>query len=162
MPQKVTVKQDYHNTRFDRWFKSNVIDLLNTRFDRWFKSNVIDLPQSLIQKILRLNKIKINRKKVKTSYRVQSGDIVEIYDISKFKISNRPKIIKYKPSRKEVDLYDDYILENNKNFIVINKPRVRDVQAGSKSFKNIIDVLKDSKYFEKTKPFIVHRLDKDT
>ena len=146
MPQKVTVKQDYHNTRFDRWFKSNVIDL----------------PQSLIQKILRLKKIKINRKKVKTSYRVQSGDIVEIYDISKFKISDRPKIIKYKPSRKEVDLYDDYILENNKNFIVINKPRGISFQAGTKSFRNIIDVLKGSKYFENTKPYIVHRLDKET
>ena len=146
MPQKVKVKQDYHNSRFDRWFKTNVVDL----------------PQSLIQKILRLNKIKVNRKKVKTSYRVQSGDLVEIYDISKFKISDRPKKIKYKPSRQEVDIYDDYILENNNNFIVINKPRGIAVQAGTKSFRNIIDVLKDSKYFENTKPFIVHRLDKET
>ena len=146
MPQKVTVKQDYHNSRFDRWFKTNVVDL----------------HQSLIQKILRLNKIKVNRKKVKTSYRVQSGDLVEIYDISKFKISDRPKKIKYKPSRQEVDIYDDYILENNNNFIVINKPRGIAVQAGTKSFRNIIDVLKDSKYFENTKPFIVHRLDKET
>ena len=146
MPQKVKVKKDYHNSRFDRWFKTNVVDL----------------PQSLIQKILRLNKIKVNRKKVKTSYRVQSGDLVEIYDISKFKISDRPKKIKYKPSRREVDIYDDYILENNNNFIVINKPRGIAVQAGTKSFRNIIDVLKDSKYFENTKPFIVHRLDKET
>ena len=146
MPQKVTIKKDYHNSRFDKWFKANIIDL----------------PQSLIQKILRLNKVKINRKKVKPSYRVQSGDLVEIYDISKFKITDRPKKIKYKPSRKEVDVYDDYILENNNNFIVINKPRGIAVQAGTKSFRNIIDVLKDSKYFENTKPFIVHRLDKET
>ena len=146
MPQKVTVKEDYHNSRFDRWFKANVIDL----------------PQSLIEKILRLNKVKINRKKIKSSYRVQLGDIIEIYDISKFKVTNRPKIIKYKPSRKEVDVYDDYILENNDNFVVINKPRGIAVQAGTKSFRNIIDVLKDSKYFENTKPYIVHRLDKET
>ena len=146
MPQKVTVKQDYHNSRFDRWFKANVIDL----------------PQSLIQKILRLNKVKINRKKVKSSYRVQSGDIVEIYDISKFKITERPKLIKYKPSRKEINIYDDYIIENNDNFVVINKPRGIAVQAGTKSFRNIIDVLKESKYFDNTKPYIVHRLDKDT
>ena len=146
MPQKVTVKEDYHNTRFDRWFKFNVIDL----------------PQSLIEKILRLNKIKINRRKIKSSYRVQTGDIIEIYDISKFKATNRPKIIKYKPSRKEVDIYDDYILENNDNFVVINKPRGIAVQAGTKSFRNIIDVLKESKYFEYTKPYIVHRLDKET
>ena len=77
MSQKVTVKEDYHNSRFDRWFKANVIDL----------------PQSLIEKILRLNKVKINRKKIKSSYRVQLGDIIEIYDISKFKVTNRPKII---------------------------------------------------------------------
>jgi 23S rRNA pseudouridine955/2504/2580 synthase len=146
MPQKVTVKDDYHNSRFDKWFKANIIDL----------------PQSLIERILRLNKIKINRKKIKSSYRVQKGDIVEIYDISKFKVTDRPKIIKYKPSRKEVDIYDDYILEDNKNFIVINKPRGIAVQAGTKSFRNIIDVLKESKYFENTKPFIVHRLDKET
>ena len=146
MPQKVTVKQDYHNSRFDRWFKANVISL----------------PQSLIEKILRLNKIKINRKKVKSSYRVQSGDIIEIFDISKFKLSDRPQIKKYKPSRKEVDVYDDYVLENNDNFIVINKPRGIAVQAGTKSFRNIMDVLKDSKYFENTKPYIVHRLDKET
>jgi 23S rRNA pseudouridine955/2504/2580 synthase len=146
MSQKVTVKKDYHNTRFDKWFKANIIDL----------------PQSLIEKIIRLNKIKINRNKIKSSYRVQEGDIVDIYDISKFKVTDRPKISKYKPSRKEVDIYDDYILENNNNFIVINKPRGIAVQAGTKSFRNIIDVLKDTKYFANTKPYIVHRLDKET
>ena len=106
MPQTYTVNKDYNNSRFDRWFKANIIDL----------------PQSLIEKIIRLNKIKINRKKIKSSYRVQSGDIIEVYDISRFKVNDRPKILKYKPSRKEVDIYDDYILENNENFIVINKP----------------------------------------
>ena len=32
----------------------------------------------------------------------------------------------------------------------------------TKSFKNIVDVLQNTKYFENSKPFIVHRLDKDT
>ncbi|MDA9624816.1 RluA family pseudouridine synthase [Candidatus Pelagibacter bacterium] len=146
MPQTYTVKEDYHNSRFDRWFKAKVVNL----------------PQSLIEKIIRLNKVKINRHKLKSSYRVQAGDIIEVFDISKFKANDRPKIIKYKPSRKEVDVYDDYILENNNNFIVINKPAGIAVQSGTKSFKNIIDVLKDSKYFENTKPYIVHRLDKET
>ena len=146
MPQTYTVEKDYHNSRFDRWFKAKVITL----------------PQSLIEKIIRLNKVKINRKKTKSSYRIQTGDIIEVFDISKFKVSERPKIIKYIPSRKEVSIYDDYILENNNNFIVINKPAGIAVQSGTKSFKNIIDVLKDTKYFENTKPYIVHRLDKET
>ena len=146
MPQTNIVEKDYHNSRFDRWFKARIIDL----------------PQSLIERIIRLGKVKINRKKTKSSYRVQMGDIVEVFDISKFKISDRPKISKYKPSRKEVDVYDDYILENNNDFIVINKPTGIAVQSGTKSFRNIIDVLKDTKYFENTKPYIVHRLDKET
>ena len=146
MPKTYTVEKDYQNSRFDRWFKAKIINL----------------PQSLLERIIRLNKVKINRKKTKSSYRVQSGDIVEVYDISKFKISDRPKILKYKPTRKEVDIYDDYILENNDNFVVINKPAGIAVQSGTKSFRNIIDVLKDTKYFENTKPYIVHRLDKET
>ena len=146
MPKKYTVEKDYQNSRFDRWFKAKVINL----------------PQSLIERIIRKNKIKINRKKTKTSYRLKLGDIVEVYDISKFKVSDRPKTLKYKASIKEVNAYDDYILENNDNFIVINKPSGIAVQAGTKSFKNIIDILKDSKYFDNSKPYIVHRIDKET
>jgi len=137
-------------------------DYQNTRFDKWFKAKIINLPQSLIEKIIRLNKVKINRKRVKSSYRVKYGDIVEVYDISKFKENDRPKILKYKPSPKEVDIYDDFIIENNENFIIINKPAGIAVQSGTKSFKNIIDILKDSKYFLNHKPYIVHRLDKET
>ena len=146
MPKKYTVDKDYHNSRFDRWFKANVINL----------------PQSLIEKIIRKNNIKINRKKPKTSYRMQLGDVIEIYDISKFKINDRPKLVKYKASEKEKSKYDNFILEDNENFLVINKPTGIAVQAGTKSYRNIIDVLKDTKYFEHTKPFIVHRLDKET
>ena len=146
MPKTFTVDNDYHNSRFDRWFKAKVINL----------------PQSLIQKLLRKNKIKVNRKKPKTSDRLQRGDIVEVFDISKIKKNEKQSITKYKPSRKEVDVYDDYIIENNENFVVINKPSGIAVQAGTKSFRNIIDVLKDTKYFENVKPFIVHRLDKET
>ena len=146
MAKKYTVDKDFHNTRFDKWFKSTVINL----------------PQSLIEKILRKNKVKINRKKPKTSYRMQIGDIVEIYDVSKCKKTERTKSIKYTPSHKEKKQYDSFIIENNENFIVINKPAGIPVQSGTKSFKNIIDLLSKTKYFIDSKPFIVHRLDKET
>ena len=97
MPHTYTVEKDYHNSRFDRWFKANIINL----------------PQSLVEKIIRLNKLKINKKRAKSSYRVQFGDIVEVYDISKFKVNNKIKVSKYKPSRKEVNIYDDYKLPTN-------------------------------------------------
>ena len=146
MPKLYTVEKDYQNSRFDKWFKAKVINL----------------PQSLIEKIIRLNKVKVNKMRVKSSYRVQFGDNVEIYNISKFKANDKIRISKYKPSKKEVNTYDDYIIENNENFIVINKPSGIPVQSGTKSFKNIIDLLAHSKYFVNTKPYTVHRIDKDT
>ncbi len=137
-------------------------DFNDSRLDKWFKLKVINLPHSLIEKIIRQNKIKVNKKKTKSSYRLQTGDLVEIYDILKFKPTDNEKIIKYIPKKKEINSYDDYVLEDNENFIVINKPIGVPVQSGTKSFKNIIDILKNTKYFENSKPFIVHRLDKDT
>ena len=146
MPKSYTVEDDYNDSRLDKWFKNKVIDL----------------PHSLLEKILRQNKVKVNKKKTKCSYRLQTGDLIEIYDISKLKPINKREKIKYLPKKKEIGAYDDYVIEDNKNFIVINKPSGIPVQSGTKSFKNIIDILKNTKYFENSKPFIVHRLDKET
>tara|TARA_B100000579_G_scaffold201602_1_gene164837 strand:- start:1519 stop:2418 length:900 start_codon:yes stop_codon:yes gene_type:complete len=137
-------------------------DFQDSRFDKWFKRKVIDIPHSLIEKIIRLKKVKVNNKRIKSSYRVKIGDKVDIYDISKFKPQIRNKVLKYRPKKKEIGKYDEYIIENNDDFIVINKPSGIAVQAGTKSFKNIIDILKDTKHFENTKPYIVHRIDKQT
>ena len=146
MPKSYTVVNDYHDSRLDKWFKQNVINL----------------PHSLIEKIIRQNKIKVNKKKTRSSYRVQSGDLIEVYDILKFKPIEKEKKIKYIPKKSEIGKYDDYVIENNENFIVINKPSGIAVQAGTKSFKNIVDAIKNTKYFENSKPYIVHRIDKET
>ena len=146
MPKSFTVDDDYNDSRLDKWFKNKIINL----------------PHSLLEKILRQNKVKVNKKKTKSSYRLQTGDLIEIYDISKFKPVDKKQKIKYLPKKKEIGDYDDYVIEDNENFIVINKPIGIPVQSGTKSFKNIIDILKKTKYFENSKPFIVHRLDKET
>ena len=146
MTKKFEVEKDFHNTRFDRWFKNNVLDI----------------PQGLIEKIIRKNQAKVNGKKTKSSYRVQENDIIEIFNIEKVKKTEKNLITQYIPSNTERDKYDDFIIENNENFIAINKPSGIAVQSGTKSFKNIVDTLRKTKYFEDTKPFIVHRLDKET
>ena len=146
MPKSFTVEDDFNDSRLDKWFKLKVINL----------------PHSLIEKIIRQNKVKVNKKKTKSSYRLQTGDLIEIYDISKFRPSDNKKKIRYLPKKKEIGEYDKYIIENNKNFIVLNKPEGVPVQSGTKSFKNIIEILKNTKYFENSMPYIVHRLDKET
>jgi 23S rRNA pseudouridine955/2504/2580 synthase len=134
----------------------------NTRFDRWFKHKVLDIPQGLIEKIIRKNQAKVNGKKTKSSYRVQENDIIEIFNIDKVKKTEKNLITQYIPSNTERVKYDNFIIENNQNFIVINKPAGIAVQSGTKSFKNVVDTLRETKYFEDSKPFIVHRLDKET
>ena len=146
MSKKIIVNKDYHNSRFDRWFKQNIFNL----------------PQSFIEKLARKKKVKVNQKKIKTSYRLQMNDIVELYGIDNIKVQIQDKKYKYKPSLKEKNEYNKFIIEDNDNFIVINKPRGIPVQSGTKSFKNVIDILKETNSFEDTKPFVVHRLDKET
>ena len=137
-------------------------DFHNTRFDRWFKNKVLDIPQGLVEKIIRKNQVKVNGKKTRSSYRVQENDIIEVFNIEKVKKTEKNLITQYVPSNTERDKYDHFIIENNENFIVINKPAGIAVQSGTKSFKNVVDTLRKTKYFENSKPFIVHRLDKET
>ena len=69
---------------------------------------------------------------------------------------------KFKPS---IQLQDDAaILKNfnNENFVIINKPADLAVQSGTKSKKNLIDVLKKTPQFNGSKPYVVHRIDKET
>jgi 23S rRNA pseudouridine955/2504/2580 synthase len=146
MVKKFEVEKDFHNTRFDRWFKNKVLDI----------------PQGLIEKIIRKNQAKVNGKKTKSSYRVQENDSIEIFNIDKIKKTEKNLITQYVPSSAEKNKYDNFIIENNENFIVINKPSGIAVQSGTKSFKNIVDTLRETKYFTDSKPYIVHRLDKET
>ena len=89
-------------------------DFNNSRLDKWFKQKVINLPHSLIEKIIRNNKIKINKKKTKSSYRLQTGDLVEIFDINRFKPTDEKKKIKYLPKKKEIGSYDKYVLDQKR------------------------------------------------
>ena len=55
------------------------------RFDRWFKQEVKNLPNSLIQKLIRKNQIKVNNKRIKSSFRLSEGDNVKIFSLQKYK-----------------------------------------------------------------------------
>ena len=131
----------------------------NIRIDRWFKLNIHKIPQSLIQKFLRSGKIKVNKKKIKNYYRVFQNDEISTYDIN---IKKNPKKNFFLPSKTLVKSKEKEIIFNNDDYIVINKSQGIPVQGGTKSFRNLIDIYSKSEYFQNTKPYTVHRLDKDT
>ena len=136
-------------------------DFVNTRVDRWFRRNVYDVPQSLIEKNLRKGKIQINNKKSKSSYKLKKNDLVDIYDL-KFTQNKKKTNHKYKATKKEINSSSEMFIENNENFVVINKPAGIAVQSGTKSIRNIMDILRTTKEFNNLSPFTVHRIDKET
>jgi len=131
------------------------------RIDRWLRLKVGKIPQGLIEKYLRSGKIKINKKKVKSSTKVKTDDIINSFIID-FKETIVQKKIKFEPSRDIIKSNEDQIIDNNENFIVLNKSSGISVQGGTKSKKNLVDIFAKSEIFQGTKPYSVHRLDKDT
>ena len=143
--------------------KSFVVDATfnNMRLDRFLRNKLGKIPQGLIEKKLRTGKIKLNKKKVKSSTKVALNDKIELFNLD-FKEKSNDKKINFKPSKIIIKSNEKSIIENNEDFIVINKDSGISVQGGTKSKKNLIDIFKKSKIFENTKPYSVHRLDKDT
>ena len=137
-------------------------DFVNTRLDRWFKKNICLVPQSLIEKNIRIGKIKVNEKKKKGSYKLNLEDKISLYDINFVIKEYNLKQNKYKPTKKDLSQSSSFFIENNENFVVINKPAGIAVQSGTKSRRNILDILRDAKEFDGFSPYTVHRIDKDT
>ena len=131
------------------------------RIDRWIRNNLGKIPQSLIEKTLRNGKIKLNKSKVKSSKKVKTGDTIDLFNFNYSEIKDQKKI-KFQPSNQIIKENEDLIIDNNNDFIVLNKNSGVSVQGGTKSKKNLVDIFSKSEIFKSTKPYSVHRLDKDT
>ena len=131
------------------------------RIDRFLRKYFDSIPQGLIERSLRNGKIKLNKKKIKSSVKVKMNDLVELHNLEiKKEIIN--KKVKFKPSDTIIKENEDFIIENNEDFIVLNKQAGISVQGGTKSKKNLIDIFSNSEIFKDDKPYSVHRLDKET
>ena len=143
--------------------RSIVVDATqnNMRIDRLIRCKLGNVPQSLIEKSLRSGKIKLNKKKVKSSFKVKFNDKIELFNFD-FKENILQKKNKFEPSNEIIKANEDLIIDDNKDFIVLNKSAGISVQGGTKSKKNLIDIFSKSEIFKNLKPYSVHRLDKDT
>jgi len=137
-------------------------DFVNTRLDRWFRRNVCEVPQSLIEKNIRKGKIKVNNKKKRSSYKLQKDDKILVFNLSFTAKKNQKIKTKYQATKRELSSSSSMFIENNENFAVINKPAGIAVQSGTKSRRNILDILRNTKEFEGASPYSVHRIDKET
>ncbi len=127
----------------------------NFRIDKYLAS-VTDYSRELISKMLNDEYILVNDKKVKGSYKVSVGDIINIKD-------GYVKEMDVNPKKMDLDIVfeDDYLM-------VINKPSGLVVHPGNGNYDNTL--VNGLMYYTKNlsnvgeefRPGIVHRLDKDT
>lgn len=127
----------------------------NLRIDKHL-AGVTDYSRELISKMLNDEYILVNDKKVKGSYKVSVGDIINIKD-------GYVKEMDVKPKKMDLDIVfeDDYLM-------VINKPSGLVVHPGNGNYDNTL--VNGLMYYTKNlsnvgeefRPGIVHRLDKDT
>ena len=127
----------------------------NLRIDKYL-AGITDYSRELISKMLNDEYILVNDKKVKGSYKVSVGDIINNKD-------GYVKEMDVKPKKMDLDIVfeDDYLM-------VINKPSGLVVHPGNGNYDNTL--VNGLMYYTKNlsnvgeefRPGIVHRLDKDT
>ena len=130
---------------------------MNKRIDKLISEVYKDISRVMIQKLIIEENLKVNDNKVKASYKVNVGDIIE------FNIDEPEEL-----DIKAQDIPLDVIYEDN-DIIVINKKKGMVVHPGNgRTEDTLVNALmgrcKDSLsgIGGKIRPGIVHRLDKDT
>jgi len=132
------------------------------RLDKWFKRTIKNIPQSLIEKLIRKKKIKVNQKKTTSSYKLKTNDKISIFKEKETLKDLLQKKYFYKPSSNDYSTLISNIIFENDDFLIINKTSGIAVQSGSKTKKNIIDILKYYSFSKYKTPFLIHRIDEET
>lgn len=134
-----------------------IIEESNIRIDKEIAILKNSLSRVAIQRMIEDGKILVNDKKVKSSYKVNKGDIITIEEEEAIEIDLKPQ---------EIPL--DIIYEDN-DLLVVNKAKGMVVHPGNGNPDGTLANAVMSKCKEslsgiggKIRPGIVHRIDKDT
>ncbi|WP_462158105.1 23S rRNA pseudouridine(955/2504/2580) synthase RluC [Pseudoalteromonas sp. GB56] len=132
-------------------------DYSGQRIDNFLITKLKGVPKSAVYRILRKGEVRVNKKRVKPVYKLQSGDMIRIPPI---KIAEREE--QHIPTNLEkVSKLEDAILFEDKYLIVINKPAGMAVHGGSGLSFGLIEALRALRPNDKNLE-LVHRLDRDT
>ncbi len=145
-----------------------------TRLDKYLKKIYPLLSQGIIEKALRIKQIEVNDEKAAASLRVKTGDQITFspYFIMYDEITNveqgtgTEKISGQKYAKNIVILAEkiltEYLIYQDENILVINKPNNLSSQGGSKIKLSINDALNYLNNQQGKNLRLVHRLDKRT
>jgi 23S rRNA pseudouridine955/2504/2580 synthase len=127
-------------------------DSAGQRIDNYLGKLLKGVPKSHIYRILRSGEVRVNRKRVDQTCRLQQGDVVRIPPV---RVAEREAGPEYVPAAEFPILYEDDAL------LVVNKPAGVAVHGGSGVSFGVIEQLRQARpqarFLE-----LVHRLDRET
>lgn len=139
-----------------------------TRLDRWLKREFPNVTQGQIEKWLRSKDITVGGRKVESSFRINESDTVQIKTVVADIMSKQDKsplnLPHHMPSRADADEISSYIIWEDEELLILNKPSGLCTQGGTKTHHHVDQLLKAYQHHHcpKIKLRLVHRLDRDT
>ena len=132
-------------------------DEAGKRIDSYLSNKDDEISRVAVQRLIKNDKILVNGKSTKASYKVQKNDSIKVEE-------EKPKEISLKPQDIPVE-----IIYEDKDIIVVNKPKGMVVHPANGNpdgtlVNSLMSICKDSLsgIGGEIRPGIVHRLDKDT
>ena len=131
-------------------------DRTGQRIDNFIIGQLSKLPKTLIYRWIRKGELRVNKKRIKQTYRVQAGDLIRI---PPFMLKQDQQTIKV--STEHLAFLESLILFENEDYLIINKPSGIAVHGGSGINSGLIERLQHLRPNCK-KLELAHRLDKET
>lgn len=128
-------------------------EFVDQRIDNFLINHLKGVPKTHIYKILRKGEVRVNKKRIKQTYRLQEGDQVRIPPVQLEDKDTPPA-----PSKQLITFLTTRILYEDDNLIIINKPAGISVHGGSGIKLGVVEALRAT--YPKLE--LVHRLDRDT
>ena len=128
------------------------------RIDNFLFNKLKKIPKSRVYRMIRSGEVRINKKRVRPSYKLQSGDILRI---PPFVAKSDIDVTKDKPGDNLIKLLLGAIIFENDEILVINKPAGLACHSGSGINFGVIEILRVSRD-DLANLELVHRLDRDT
>ena len=134
-------------------------DFSEARLDRWISHFFSKISHNNLEKLLRKGIIKVNGKKVKSSFRLNKGDIVTLPNFLDELASSS---VNNSQIPGALDFIKKITIFQNEEILILNKPFGLAVQGGTGIENHLDGYLKSAFFNSSCSPRLVHRLDKET
>ncbi|VAV88201.1 Ribosomal large subunit pseudouridine synthase C [hydrothermal vent metagenome] len=131
------------------------------RVDRWFKRHMEEVPFNVVSRWARTGQLRLDGKRVTPGNRIHEGQVLRVPPAE---IERPGRVAKPRTelSKDQIDFVQELVIHKDNSAIVVNKPPGLATQGGSKTSTHLDGLLDGLSFDAKSRPRLVHRLDKDT